>query len=125
MSSPFDFVHAINQSKNSNFEEIGEEKDYVPFVVNKSLSFFHDTVHYANEMNRYSQLPKQMQFSYLLNSITKRKRSGWVKKDKATYELLLVKEYFNYSIEKAEHALSLLTKADLTIIETKLYKGGR
>lgn len=126
MASPFDYVTAISEKTQTDFYVIGTDSDYVPFLVNKALSYFPDSIFYANEMNKNSHLPKHIQFSYLLNSITKgKRRSGWAKKDKASYRLLLVKEYYNYSDEKAQQAMLVLTDADLDIIETKLYKGGR
>ena len=81
--SPFDFLNAINLTKaNLMAEDDFVVKDYTPFMVNRGLSYFHDTVLLANEMNRYSELDNDIQFSFLLNSVTKRKRfSKWHKKD--------------------------------------------
>lgn len=126
MANPFDFINAINTTKVNLFEDPQSEKDYVPYLVNKGLSYFIDTIGYANEMNRLSNLPKDMQFHYLLNSIPKGKRfSKWSKKDEQTKSLLLVKEYYKYSDEKAKQALRVLSGDDLAIIETRLFKGGR
>ena len=75
-------LESINYTKEDVLDPNG--KDYVPFVVNKSLSYFMDTVAYANEMNKYPFRDKRMQYDYLKGSIRKRKRfSGWVKKDKS------------------------------------------
>ena len=124
--TPFDFVNAINQTKENLFVEPMAHKDYSPFLVNRSLSFFHDTVAQANEMNLHSSIPKDWQFFFLLNSITKKKRySKWAKADKATKSLLLVQEYFGYSSEKAKVALSILTDDQLKEIQQKLNKGGK
>lgn len=102
------------------------EKDYSPFLINRSLSFFPDTILYANEMNRYSDIPKKSQFSYYLNSIPKRKRySKWFKKDAETKPLSLVMEYYGYSSEKAKEALKILSEEQLKTIEEKLTKGTR
>lgn len=126
MASPFDYVTAINEKTQTDFYAIGSESEYVPFVINRALSYFPDTIFYANEMNRNGHIPKHMQFAYLINTITKgKRRSGWTKKDKATYKLLLVKEYYKYSDEKANQALQVLTEDDLATIEKKLYKGGK
>jgi len=77
-------------------------------------------------MNRHYGIPKNWQFSFLLNSITKKKRfSKWSKKDAISESLRLVKEYYGYSNEKAKQALSVLSDEQLAMIEQKLYKGGK
>ena len=124
--SPFDFINAINQTKVDLFKEPLANKDYDAYIVNRGLSFFHDTVVQANVMNRYSFLPNEWQFRFLLNSIAKKKRfSKWAKKDKATESLKLVQEYFGYSSEKAKEALRILSDEQLSEIKLKLNKGGK
>ena len=42
---PFDFVNSINVSKDNLIEKDPNcEKDYVPFLTNRALSYFPDTV---------------------------------------------------------------------------------
>lgn len=124
--TPFDFINAINLTKKDLFEDPQAEKDYVPFLVNRGLSYFPDTVLYANEMNRNSGIPKDWQFSFFLNTISKKKRfSKWHKKDAETEPLRLVMEYFGYSSEKAQEALSILSEDQMVMIKEKLYKGGK
>jgi hypothetical protein len=124
--SPFDFINAINFTKEDLFKDPQAKKDYAAFIVNRGLSYFPDTVMYANEMNRFPSTPEEWQFSYFLNSIAKKKRfSKWAKKDADSESMLLVKEYFGYSNEKAKEALTVLSDEQLTMIKEKLYKGGR
>ena len=125
--TPFDFVAAINLTKKDLFAEDDlAHKDYSPFLVNKSLSFFPDTVLYANEMNMNAGIPNDWQFYFLLNSVSKKKRySKWFKKTPKTEDFNLVKEYYGYSNEKATEALSMLTEEQLVMIKEKLYKGGK
>ena len=112
--SPFDFLNAINDTKKNLFEDPQAAKDYKPFIVNRGLSYFHDTVLYANEMNKHPELDKDQQFSFFLNIISRKKRfSKWSKKDATTDSIELVKEYFGYSSEKAKDALSLLSEEHL------------
>jgi hypothetical protein len=95
-------------------------------MINRGLSYFPDTVLYANEMNRHSTIPVDWQFFFFLNTIPKKKRfSKWSKKDKETKSIQLVKEYYGYSNERAKEALSVLTDNQLKMIEEKLEKGGR
>ena len=101
-------LESINYTKENVLDPNG--KDYVPFVVNKSLSYFMDTVAYANEMNKYPFLDKRMQYDYLKGSIRKRKRfSGWVKKDKSDVIDAIIK-YYDVSYRKALEYEKLLTE---------------
>ena len=93
--SPFEYIKAINSTKENLIVDDKSEKEYTPYIVNRGLSYFHDTVIQANVMNQYPLLPKKWQFQFLLNSITKKKRfSKWSKKDDESESILLVKEYF-------------------------------
>ena len=100
------------------------EKEYNPFIVNRALSMGMDTVLQANEMNRSPHLEKRLQFDFLLNSISKRKRfDKWQKAEKSE-DLEYVKQYFNYSYPKAVQALSILSPKQLNEIKTILNKKG-
>lgn len=125
--TPFDFVNAINSSKKSDLmtgtdnDELAE-KAYVPFVVNRALSYFPDTLMYANTMNIHNILDHKLQFHYHLNSIRPGRRfSKWVKKDDS--DIQLVMQYYNYGVDKARQALPLLSTEQLSIIRTKLQSG--
>jgi hypothetical protein len=79
---------------------------------------------YSNEMNRYPNLEKDMQYSFYLNSLRKRKRfSPWLRKDKVQ-DLECVKQYYGYSNEKASQALKILTKEQINFIKQRLDVGG-
>ena len=74
------------------------EKAYVPFMVNRSLSFFNDTVLFANEMNRYASLPAKMQYDFYRNALRPRKRfSKWFKALPDTKDIEVIKEHYGYS----------------------------
>ena len=121
------YLTAINYSKEKllDTEDKDWEKKYPPFIINKGLSYFSDTVMYANEMNRLHHATKHMQFSFYLNSIKSRKRfSKWLKSSKIK-DLDVVKQHFGYSNKKAQEALSLMTKKQIDYIKERLYKGGR
>ena len=124
--TPFDFINAISYSKENLFKDPQSVKDYNAFMVNRGLSQYADTILYANEMNKLYHLDPELQFQFLINTITKRKRfAKWAKKEKDRVSFSLVKEYYGYSDEKARQALELLTDDQLAIIEQKLYKGGQ
>jgi len=125
--SPFDFLNSINLTKENLFETDPQAgKDYKPFLINRGLSYFPDTVFYANQMNQHPGLDKDMQFFFFLNIISRKKRfSKWSKKDDSTESLELVKEYYGYSSEKATEALKDMSEENLIMIKEKLYKGGK
>ena len=123
--NPFDYVNAINYSKKDIMVTREDEKAYASFMVNRSLSYFSDTVAIANEMNKNHHLDSRLQFSFLINIIRKRKRfSKWVKPELEN-DLELVKTYYGYSNEKARQILSLLSPSQIKQIKEKVNKGGR
>ena len=124
---PFDYVNSINFTKknlmkNTANDELAE-KDYVPFLTNKSLSYFTDTLLYANEMNRYHFLDKRLQYEFYLNSIRKKKRfAKWAKADNND-EVMMVQEYYKFSPQKAKAALNVLSPEQKDIIKHKMENG--
>jgi hypothetical protein len=121
-----DWLNSINFSKKNLLEEDPSLiKEYVPFVINKCLSGEIDTIMYVNEMNINHHLDKDIQYSFYLNSLRKRKRySPWIYKDKIK-DLDCVKSYYGYSNEKAKQALRVLTKEQLNFIKSKIETGGK
>ena len=121
-----DWLNSINFTKEDLVKDCGESiKEYAPYIVNKCLSGHIDTILFANEMNMHHQLDKDMQYSFYLNSLRKRKRfSPWLRKDKIT-DLECVKKYYGYNNEKASQALKILTKEQLTFIKKRLDIGGK
>jgi hypothetical protein len=122
--TPFDYLNAINQSKENLIVDDLSEKEYVPFVVNKGLSYFSDTILYANEMNQLYLLDNKPQFLYLLNSIRPRKRFGKWHKNELTDDLKIISEYFGYSYAKAKQIQNLISSDQLNTMKEKLQKGG-
>ena len=122
--SPFEYIKAINESKEDIMIDSISEKKYSPFIVNRGLSFFMDTIFQINEMNRSYHLDSRLQFDYLLNSIRKKKRySKWLKPEKLD-NLEIIKEYYGFGNEKAKDALKIISEEQLGYIRTKLNQGG-
>ena len=121
-----DYLNAINHTKERLLDSDDEEweKKYPPFVVNKCVYPFQDTIMLVNEINQLPHLDKKLQFDFLINSVRSRKRySPWLKANKLD-NLEDVKEYYNYSNEKAKQALDILTDEQIATIKQKLNKGG-
>jgi hypothetical protein len=123
--SPFDFINSISHSKDRLIVDEWSEKQYNPYLVNKGLSYGHDTVIPANEMNSRPHLDKILQYDFLINIIRSKKRfNKWIKQEKID-DLEVLKEYYGYSTEKAKEVLPLLSPLQLENIRTKIMKGGK
>lgn len=111
--NPFDYVNSINSTKQNLMrgtenDELSE-KEYTPYVVNKALSYFADTILYANEINMYGLADNKMQYEYLLYSIRKGKRfSKWVKKDSSD-AIDSISKYYQVNKKRAEEYALILT----------------
>ena len=121
-----DWLNSINFNKNNLIEEDPSViKDYAPYIINRCLSGNLDCIMFVNEMNKYSFLDKDIQYTFYLNTLRKKKRfSPWLRKDKVT-DLQSVKQYYGYSNEKASQALKILSKQQLDYIKQRLETGGR
>ena len=125
--NPFDYVNSINHKKNnlmngSDNDELSE-KLYTPYVVNKALSYFADTVMFANQINQLHGVDSKLQYEYLLNSIKPKKRfSKWVKREDND-EIEMIKLYFNYSDKKARQVYNLLSSDQINNIRNELVRG--
>ena len=120
-----DWLNSINFNKENLIKENPHiVKDYPPYIINRCLSGHIDSIMYANEMNMHHHLDKDLQYSFYLNSLRKRKRfSPWLRKDKVT-DLECIKEYYGYSNEKASQALKILTQEQINYIKQRLDIGG-
>ena len=120
-----DWLNSINFNKNNLIEEDPSTiKDYPSYIVNRCLSGHLDCIMFANEMNKYPNLDKDMQYSFYLNTLRKRKRfSPWLRKEKVT-DLEIIKQYYGYSNDKASQALKILSKQQLDYIRQRLETGG-
>ncbi len=123
--NPFEFVKAINYTKKDIMVDDIAEEEYKPFLINRALSYFPDTVLYANEMNQNGHLDSRLQFDFFINIIRKRNRfSRWLKPSEIE-NLDVIKEYYGYSNEKAKSVLSLLNNSQIEYLRQRIYKGGR
>ena len=120
-----DIIASINLKTENVFEKDveGANKYYLPFIINKNFSFSEETLHLANEMNKYHFLDKKMQYDFYYNLLSKRKRfNKWVKQEDIN-NLDLVQEYYACSVKKAKEILSILTAEQIDILKQRLSKG--
>lgn len=122
--NPFDYIASINEKRNIMVDE-ETEKGYNPFMVNRGLSYFIDTVFQANEMNKFHHLPKKAQYTFFLNSIRARKRwaGKWHKAEK-NEDIQVLMATYGYSQQKARDVLPLLSVSELDSLKEALDGGG-
>jgi hypothetical protein len=126
--NPFDFVTAINTTKkdlirDSENPELAE-KSYNPFLTNRAMSYFPETIYYANEMNVSGILDNRMQNDYLINIVRKGKRfSKWAKHVEDP-DVQCIQEYYKINYARALELSKILTKEQIDLIRTRLIKGG-
>jgi hypothetical protein len=123
--NPFEYLNAINYTKQNIMDDDLAEKSYNSFMVNRSLSYFNDTVLMANEMNINHHLDSRLQFEFFINIIRKKRRFSKWNKPETVSDVEVVKEYYGYSNEKARQVLTLLTSKQIDELKKKVYKGGR
>jgi hypothetical protein len=127
MSNFFDHLSAINETKKNLIREDPEtESGYVPFMINRGLSYFHDTVMWANEMNMHASIPKIWQSEFYLNGVSKKRRfSKWAKKPEASEDVNVIMAEYGYSMNRAMEVIDLFTAEQLKQLKEKHDTGGR
>jgi hypothetical protein len=124
MASPFDFIKSFSNKKEIWGVET-DGKDYVPFVVNRGLSFMQDCVHYSNIMNQYHELPEKAQHDFYFNAIPKGRRyAEWIKAEECDADVRLVSEYYCINNRMAKKYVEMLSGDQLLIIREKMNRGG-
>ena len=138
--SPFDFIKSINEGKKgkhllqdctaddsletSNPDAV--DKQYVPFIINRGLSYFKDTALFANEMNLHANLPHRMQYDFYKHIVTQGRRfSKWGKKAKSSEDIEMIQKAYNYSKQKAEAVYPIMSKSQIKSLHDIFDKGGR
>ena len=119
--NPFALISSISNTK---LDILENEKDYNAFMVNRGLSYFPDTVIYANEMNKFHHLDSRLQFDFLINIVRKRNRFSKWNKSIESENINAIKKYFGYSNEKARDVLPLLSNENLKTIRGRIQHGG-
>ena len=123
--SPFEYLNQINHGKKDIMVDDLAERSYNGFMVNRSLSYFVDTVLLANEMNIHHHIDNRLQFDFLINIVRSKRRFAKWSKPIELKDLEVVKEYYGYSNDKAKAVLNILDDAQISELRYKVTKGGR
>lgn len=122
--SPFDFLNSINDTKAQIMSE-EDERYYAAFVVNKSLSYFRETVLIANEMNCKAHLDNKLQFDFLRLVVPKKKRFSKWDKSEVTDDLQLLIDVYGYDLDKAKSVIDMFPAEELAKLRQRMYRGGK
>jgi len=117
----FDYVKNIS-TENDPVEETGSEYD--AYIINKAFSLYPDTILFSNEMNMRPEIPNSRHYSYLFNSVRKRKRfTPWPKNNSSEDEKLVSKIY-KYNQHKTKQVMKLLSEEQLDMLKEMYDEGG-
>ena len=122
-----EYLKSINQTKENLMDSDDPmwEKKYSPYIINKCIAPFNDTIMFVNEINMRHHLENKLQYDFLLNTIRPKNRyAPWVRGSKIK-DLEFINEYYGYSNEKAKVALQILSNDQIKTIKDSLSKGGR
>ena len=124
--NPFEYANDLMKKKDYDGDYIRERKDYKPFFINRSLSYYPDLIYNANMMNEHPMLEVKAHYDFLHQTVEKksRKKQYWIKVKKLE-DLAVVKEYYKYSNKRALECLDILTEVNINHLREKLFKGGK
>jgi hypothetical protein len=127
MSNPFVYIDNISSSRESIWEDSISDKEYNPYMVNRGLSQYRDTVLFAQVMNMNGQfVSPKMQYDFYRHAITSKKKrfAKWHKPDKLE-EIEKLARHFGINIRDMENYVSLMSETDYEQLMRTLEKGGR
>lgn len=123
--TPFDYVKSISNSKSYIQDIKTDDKQYIPYIINRLFSNNHDTLFASNEINMYWDIPRIMQYDYYFYSVRKKKRFiKYLKSAKEEDEIRLIMEVYKYNYSRAKEVHSLFTKEQLEYVKKQQEKGG-
>lgn len=120
-----DFLQTINTSKENLIDQDQKvEKSYPPFLVNRCMSYFPDTIFAANQINQNAHADKKLQYDYMLYSVRSKKRFAPWEKKVNNEDLELIKQAYSVSEKKALEIMNLLDDEKMKIIQDSQFTGG-
>ena len=123
--NPFDFVKSVSYDKKDIMIDEVEEKNYAPFLINKSLSYHQDSVFFTNEMNCRHGLDHRLQYLFLLNTLRKRQRFSQWSKPYVSKKLDTIKDYYQISTLKAKEYMEVLSYKEVRELKKRMKTGGQ
>lgn len=123
--NPFDYVKNVSFDKVDIMVDEVEEKSYQPFLVNRALSYHQDSLFFVNEMNVRHSLDSRLQYSFLINTLRKRKRFSKWQKPYESKKIDTVRESYGVSTKIAKEYLELLDDKQYRDLKESMKTGGK
>lgn len=122
----FDFVNDLSNDKRYLLDDTTKSK-YDAFMVNRALSQHQDTIMYANEMNKFYFIDKELQHDFYFYVVSPKKRYGkWAKAKNDNEEVInLIIRHYKVNRTHAQQYLSLMTDEDIQTLKDTYAVGGR
>lgn len=118
-------MKSINETKEDLWASLDGDKTYNPFITNRGMSMFPDTLFHANEMNQLWSLPKELQYRYYLQAVKPARRySGKWPKPSTSDAVKMISDVYCINTQRAMELASFLTPKQLEIIKKRHDKGG-
>lgn len=122
--SPFDTVNALSETRPLVYNDLMELGcSYDPFLINRAFSLHQDTVFVAALLNERSFLDKDVQATFLINTVRPRKRWAKWPKQSEDDKARIVADYYGMSLREAKLSVDLHT--DEQIFEMKKLLDGQ
>jgi hypothetical protein len=120
-----DILNCINVTKDTDLLDEYNKTDYVPFLINRGMSFYPETILHANFLNSNSHLDRILQYKYFLYSVKKKKRfSKWLSNSKPPENIQIISKFYGISINKSKEIADMITSEDLDNMKKYLDTGG-
>ena len=118
--SPFDYIKSIGNKKWRD-----DLHGYVKYVINLAFSMRSDTVHFANEMNKYDNVSELEQYSFYFHGMPKNSYFAKWQKMQKTDGVDEVAEHYGISKRAAVEYCKVLTPEQLKEIKISNKHGGK
>lgn len=118
--NPFDYVNSVLNKK----QYIEDLSGYNPFLTNRALSYYPDTIFYAQELNMIGYLDNQMQYDLLYHAVPRANRipRKWPKKN-LSEQINSICQYYNCSPKKALEITKILNEDQIDQLISKVNEG--
>jgi hypothetical protein len=99
--------------------------DYTPYLINRAMSYFPETIQIAQHMNTLSLLPPEVHYRLWHSLLPKgnKRYARWGKK-LIPDNLKLVQDYFGCNNIRAREYLDMLSEDDIHSIQQEMELGG-
>jgi len=124
-NNPFRFVKDILREKKYILNTEQDEKDYIPFLINRSLSYHIDCILYVEQIASRPTIPNKWAYDYYFHAIRAKYRpfQEWIKKETNDVTEMLM-EYYQVNRRRAEEYQQLLNKEQIDLIKEDMEQGG-